>query len=153
MKERLQCALDSINTSALVVHAERIKQQDLNLSKPFSAGQYWICFEMVAGDSSLVIARVRLPRHPDTPSTVTEEEETYGTRCEIATMQYVRQRLSGISVPAVYAYEPPGSSLAADAGAAYMLLQGLYGNTLQNVAFNICILPVSNYADSVGPLI
>ena len=149
MKERLQVALDYINTSAVLAHAERIKKQKLNLSKPFSAGQYWICFEMVTEDGSLVIARVRLPRHPDTPSTVNKEDEAYVIKCEAATMQFVRQRLSAISIPDVYAYEPAGSPLAAKAGAAYMLLEGFYANTLHSTEFNICNLPVST---TLGPL-
>ena len=65
MKERLQAALDKINKPALLRHAERIKGQKVVMSEPFSAGQYWICFEMIAEDGSLVIARVRLPRHPE----------------------------------------------------------------------------------------
>lgn len=142
MKERLQAALEQIDKSVLLAHAERIKHQKLTMSKPFSAGQYWVCFEMVAEDASLVIARVRLPRHPDTPPTV-DEEEAYATRCEIATMPFVGQRLPNIAVPSVYAYEAPGSSLAAKAGAAYMLLEGFYGNTLRDVEFDICELSVS----------
>ena len=143
MKERLQSALDKIDKPALLHHAERIKGQKLVMSEPFSAGQYWICFEMIAEDNSLVIARVRLPRHPDVPATVREEEEAYGISCEVATMEFVRQRLPAIHVPCLYAYEGPGPRLAADAGAVYMLLEGFYGNTLQDVQFDICSLPVS----------
>ena len=98
---------------------------------------------MIAEDSSLVIARVRLPRYPNIPATVTEKDEAYAIACEVTTMQFVRQRLPAIPVPCVYAYEAPGSSLAADAGAVYMLLEGFYGNTLQDVQFNICELSVS----------
>jgi hypothetical protein len=112
------------------------------MSKPFSAGQYWICFEMMADDGALVIARVRLPRHPSTPPTVCEEDELYSIACEVSTMQFVQQRLSAVTVPRVYAYEGPGSQLAADAGAIYMLLEGFYGNNLQDVAFDMCSLPV-----------
>ncbi|KAI1127359.1 hypothetical protein F5Y10DRAFT_242859 [Nemania abortiva] len=143
MKERLQTALGQIDKRALVRHAERIKGQKLTVSQPFSAGQYWICFEMVAEDKSLVIARVRLPRHPDVPVTVTEEDEAYAIACEVATMEFVRQRLSAVSLPCVYAYERAGSQLAADAGAPYMLLEGFYGNTLQDVEFDICNLHIT----------
>lgn len=97
---------------------------------------------MVAEDASLVIARIRLPRHPDTPPNVTKEEEAYAIRCEVATMQFVRKMLPNITVPTVYAYEAPGSALATDAGATYMLLEGFYGNTLRDVEFDICNLPV-----------
>lgn len=67
MKERLEMLLANLDKPALIRHAELIKGQKLTMSDPFSAGQYWVCFEMVADDGSLVIARVRLPRHPDTP--------------------------------------------------------------------------------------
>ena len=152
MKERLVAALENIDKSVLIRHAERIKGQKVIMSQPFSAGQYWICFEMIAEDSSLVIARVRLPRHPDVPATVIEEDEAYAITCEVTTMQFVRQRLSAIPVPCVYAYEDPRSQLAADAGAVYMLLEGFYGNTLQDVQFDICDLSVSiTFLQSISP--
>lgn len=143
MKERLQAALDTIDKSALLRHATRIKGQTVVMSEPFSAGQSWICFEMIAEDGSLVIARVRLPRHPGLPAIVTEEDEAYGIACEVATMEFVRQRLPGIPIPCLYAYEGPGSQSAAEVGAPYMLLEGFYGNTLQDVEFDICNLLVS----------
>ena len=58
-------------------------------------------------------------------------------------MECVRQGLSAISVPRLYAYDGPGSQLAADVGAVYMLLEGFHGNTLQDVEFDMCNLPVS----------
>jgi hypothetical protein len=97
---------------------------------------------MVAEDGSLVIARVRLPRHPDTPSTVSKEDEEYGMACEVATMTLVAQCLPNITLPCLYAYASPGSQHAADAGAVYMLLEGFYGNSLQDVEFDMCNLPV-----------
>ncbi|KAH9890298.1 hypothetical protein F4778DRAFT_380042 [Xylariomycetidae sp. FL2044] len=142
MKERLLAALDKIDKSVLVRHAERLKGQKVTMSEPLSAGQYWVCFEMVTEDGSLVIARVRLPRHPDVPTTVTEDDEAYAIACEVATMDFVRQRLPAIPVPCVYAYEGLGSRGAADAGAVYMLLEGFYGNTLQDIEFDICNLSV-----------
>lgn len=143
MKERLESLLANLDKSALIRHAELIKGQKLTMSDPFSAGQYWICFEMVADDGSLVIARVRLPRHPDTPATVSEEDELYSIACEVATMNFVRQKLPGVTVPHVYAYEGPGSQVAAEVGAVYMLIEGFYGNTLQDVQFDMCELSVS----------
>ncbi|POR33096.1 hypothetical protein TPAR_06722 [Tolypocladium paradoxum] len=143
MKERLQELLAKIDKSVLIRHAELIKGQKVTMSQPFSAGQYWICFEMIAEDDSLVIARVRLPRHPNTPPTVSEGDELYAIACEVATMKFVRQKLPAITIPCVYAYEGPGSQLAADAGATYMLLEGFYGNTLQDVEFDICNLSVA----------
>lgn len=153
MKERLQTALAKIDKSALIHHAQRIKGQELTMSEPFSAGQYWICFEMVAEDKSIVIARVRLPRHPDTPATVSEEDVAYSIGCEVAAMEFVRLRLNAVSLPRVYACEGMGSRQAGIVGAPYMLIEGFYGNTLQDVEFDICDLPVSNCSDeSMGRL-
>ncbi|KAJ5093960.1 hypothetical protein N7456_009821 [Penicillium angulare] len=144
MKERLETVIASLNKEALLSHAEAIKGQKLSMSENFSAGQYWACFEMVAEDGSLVIARVRLPRHPNTPASVGEEEENYAIMCEITTMNFVRQKnFPSVVVPNVYAYERSGSQRAAAAGAAYMMLEGFYGNTLQDVAFDICNLPAT----------
>ncbi|KAK5996905.1 hypothetical protein PT974_02252 [Cladobotryum mycophilum] len=95
-KERLQNALEKIDKSALINHAELIKGQRVTMSQPFSVGQYWACFEMIAEDGSLIIARARLPRHPDSPSTISEEDEEHAIACEIATMKFVRKRLSTI---------------------------------------------------------
>lgn len=55
MKERLQSPLAQLNKSVLVRHAELIKGQKVAMSEPFSAGQYWICFELIAEDGTLVI--------------------------------------------------------------------------------------------------
>ena len=142
MKQRLEGLLAKLDKSVLLRHAELIKGQKISMSEPFSAGQYWICFEMVAEDDSLIIARVRLPRHPDTLPTVNEKDEQYSIACEVSTMRFVRQTLSTVVVPRVYAYEGPGSQLATDAGAIYMLIEGFYGNTLQDVAPDLCSLSV-----------
>jgi hypothetical protein len=144
MKERLETSLARIDKNILLNHAQLVKRQKLSFSDNFSAGQFWICFEMVAEDESLVIARVRLPRHPDTLPTVSEEDELYAIACEVATMQFVRQKdLPSVVVPEVYAYEGPKSERAVAAGAVYMLLEGFYGNTLLDVEFDLCNLPVS----------
>ncbi|QYS98531.1 hypothetical protein H0G86_005710 [Trichoderma simmonsii] len=143
MKERLQTAVTAIDKTALIHHAHNIKGQELTMSEPFSAGQYWICFEIVAEDKSIVIARVRLPRHPDIPATVSEEDVAYSIGCEIAAMEFVRLRLNAVSLPRVYACEGMGSQRAAIVGAPYMLIEGFYGNTLQDVEFDICDLPIS----------
>ncbi|KAK4170705.1 hypothetical protein QBC36DRAFT_296038 [Triangularia setosa] len=141
--ERLQGLLKKIDKSVFTRHAQEIMGQKVTMSQPFSAGQYWICFEMIAEDGSLVIARVRLPRHPDTPPTISEEDEQYSIACEVATMAFVRQNVPAITLPQIYAYEGPGSQLAADAGAIYMLLEGFYGNTLQDVEPDLCKLSVA----------
>ncbi|ERS95208.1 hypothetical protein HMPREF1624_08419 [Sporothrix schenckii ATCC 58251] len=142
MKERLEECIAELDTAVLVDHAQQILVQAVTLSKPFSAGQYWICFELVANDKRLVIARVRLPRHPDTASALSDEDEQYAIGCEVATMNYVRKHLPDVKIPIVYAYEPAGSQLASALGAPYMLIEGFYGNTLQDVQFDMCDLPV-----------
>lgn len=149
MKERLERSLAELNKDVLLHHAELIKGQKLSMSDPFSAGQFWICFEMVAEDGSLVIARVRLPRHPDTVPTVSEEDEFYAIACEVSTMRFVAQNLPSVAVPEVYAYEGPASQLAIAAGAIYMLLEGLRGNTLQDVAPDLCSTPVRGRQSSL----
>lgn len=101
MKERLESALQSVDKAALIAHGESITGQRLSMSEPFSAGQYWICFEMVAEDESSMIARVRLPRHPETPARIRDEDVAYATSCEVATMQYVRSKLASIAIPRV----------------------------------------------------
>ncbi|KAK7923671.1 hypothetical protein PG985_007742 [Apiospora marii] len=141
MQERLESALAMLHKDVLLAHAERLRGQKLRMSEPFSAGQYWVCFEMMAEDGSLVIARVRLPRHPNSLSTVSEEDERYALACEVATMRFVKQKLPAVVVPEVYAFEGPGSQLATEVGAAYMLLEGFYGNTLQDVTEDILSLP------------
>ena len=143
MKERLERSLANLKKDVLLRHAEHIKGQKLTMSDPFSAGQFWICFEMIAADGSLVIARVRLPRHPDLLLAVRDEDELNSIACEVSTMRFVGQSLPAVVVPKVYAYEGPGSQLASDAGAFYMLLEGFYGNTLQDIAPDLCSLLVS----------
>ncbi|KAM3547293.1 hypothetical protein ARSEF4850_010111 [Beauveria asiatica] len=130
MKERLQGLLAKVDKSVLVRHAELIKGQ-----------------KMTAKNGYLVIARVRLPRHPNTPPTVSEGDELYAIACEVATMKFVRQNLPAVSIPCIYAYEGPESQLAADVGATYMLLEGFYGNTLQDVEFNMCNLSTKVQAE------
>ncbi|KAJ5348335.1 uncharacterized protein N7506_001588 [Penicillium brevicompactum] len=145
MKERLESALAGLNKDALLSHSELIKGQKLFMSEKFAAGQYWICFEMVAEDGTLVIARVRLPWHPKTLPTVSEEDELYAISCEVSTMQFVAKKtLSSVVVPKVYVYEGPGSQRAIAAGAIYMLIEGFCGNTLRDVASDICDLPLSS---------
>ncbi|KAJ5287501.1 hypothetical protein N7478_003187 [Penicillium angulare] len=76
------------------------------------------------------------------PATVSEEEGNYAIMCKISTMEFVRQKnFPYVVVPNVYAYGRPGSRRAAAAGAAYMMTEGFYGNTLQDVAFDMCNLP------------
>ncbi|XWW94347.1 hypothetical protein V2A60_002290 [Cordyceps javanica] len=137
MKERLEDAVRTINKASLIDHAVHVTGQRMRMSEPFSAGQYWICFELVAEDGSLVIARVRLPRHPEAPPTVTEQDMAYATDCEIATTRYVRSKLTTITIPRVHAYEPADSPRAKEVGAAYMLIEGFRGNSLLDVEYDM----------------
>lgn len=143
MRQRLERALETIKKGSLIDHAEHVTGQKMVMSEPFSAGQYWICFELVGEDGTLVIARVRLPRHPDAPPTVTDEDMEYATQCEIATMRCVRDRVPSITIPKIYAYEPGDSPKAKEAGGAYMIMEGFRGNTLLDMEFDMTQLPVS----------
>jgi hypothetical protein len=142
MKERLEGFMSIINKPSLMEHAKLILGQSVSISEAFSAGQFWCCFELLADDGRLVIARVRLPRHPDSTDTIDESSELYSMECEVATMKFLQGDIISVPFPRLYAYEGPGSQKAADVGAAYMLIEGFYGNTLQDVQFNICELPV-----------
>lgn len=64
-------------------------------------------------------------------------------------MSFVRQKLPRVKVPCVYAYEGIGSDLASSVGAAYMLLEGFYGNTLQDTVFDICDLSVRALSNAI----
>lgn len=133
---RLKAFLAAINKPAIVSHASTLIGKTLTLSTPFSAGQYWCCFELVAPDGTLVIARVRLP--PLDPHATLDHD--YRAACEVATMAYVRDT-TDIPVPRVHAYEPPESPRAHAAGAAYMLLEGLRGNSLMDLETDLADLP------------
>jgi hypothetical protein len=131
-----------INKPALLRHVEEITKTKAKMSEPFSAGQFWCCFEFVMEDGGLVIARVRLPRHPDSDETVTEDSESYAIQCEVATMSFLQHNFLSVPSPKLYAYASPGSKQANAVGACHMLIEGFYGNTLQDVKFDICDLPV-----------
>lgn len=141
MKQRLEQFMTMIHKAALLEHVERVSGKTANMSKPFSAGQYWYCFEFILDDLSLIIARVRLPRHPDSSENTTKDSELYAIQCEVATMEFLQHNTTTVPAPKLYAYEPPGSQQAVAVGACYMLIEGFYGNTLQDVKFDICNLP------------
>ncbi|KAF1962555.1 hypothetical protein CC80DRAFT_531399 [Byssothecium circinans] len=142
MKQRLEHFMTTIHKAALLEHIERISGKTTKMSEPFSAGQYWCCFEFILDDCSLIIARVRLPRHPDSNGNTTKESELYAIQCEVSTMEFLQHNATTVPTPKLYAYEPPGSQQAVDVGACYMLIEGFYGNTLQDVKFDICDLPI-----------
>ena len=144
MKERLEHFMGKINKTALAEHAGAVVGKTFRLSEPFSAGQFWCCFELVADDETLVIARVRLPRHPDSSDQADEESEWYCIECEVATMKFLQSRVKNVSFPRLHAYVPPGSTQAADVGACYMLIEGFCGNTLQDVHLDITTLSASS---------
>ncbi len=74
MRQRLEGFMTSINKTALVEHASLVLGSPACMSEPFSAGQYWCCFELVAPDDRFLIARVRLAKHPESPTTDAVEE-------------------------------------------------------------------------------
>jgi hypothetical protein len=151
MKERLERCMSIINKSSLVEHTQLIIGQPVSISEAFSAGQFWCCFELLAVDGRLIIARVRLPRHPDSTDSAIEHSELYSIECEVAQMKFLHENVTGVPFPKLYAYEGPGSRRAANVGAAYMLIEGFYGNTMQDVQFDICELPVrpSSYSSRI----
>ena len=131
----------SINKTALTEHASVVLGSPASMSEPFSAGQYWCCFELVAPDDRFLVARVRLPKHPQ--SSATDADEEYLIQCEVETMKFLRANVRTVPIPHLYAYEAPGSVRAINAGATYMLIEGCYGNSLQDVDHSIYNLPVS----------
>ncbi|KAL8338910.1 hypothetical protein RB598_007292 [Gaeumannomyces tritici] len=141
MKQRLEGFMASINKAALTEHASVVLGSPASMSEPFSAGQHWCCFEFVAPDDRFLVARVRLPKHPESNATDTDEE--YLIQCEVATMNFLRANVRTVPLPELYAYEAPGSTRATNAGATYMLIQGFYGNSLQDIDQSIYDLPVS----------
>ncbi|KAL7816781.1 hypothetical protein V8C44DRAFT_263466 [Trichoderma aethiopicum] len=141
----LSTFLSTINKNPLINHASEILGSPASMSTAFSAGHYWCCFELTttssSSDDSFLIARIRLPQHPENKHS--DDEEEYLMQCEVATMAFLVETIKSIPMPKLYAYEPPSSTRAADVGAAYMLIQGFYGNTLQDVNLNIYNLPIT----------
>ena len=142
MKERLERFMSIINKPALVEHAQIIMGQPASISEAFSAGQFWCCFELIGADGRLIIARVRLPSHPDSIDSTNAHSELYSIECEVATMNFLHRSVTGVPFPKLCTHERPGSQRAAKVGAVYMLIEGFYGNTMQDVQFDICELPV-----------
>ncbi|TQV90079.1 3-hydroxyisobutyrate dehydrogenase protein [Cordyceps javanica] len=140
MRQRLDMFMASINKTALTEHASAVLGSPASMSEPFSAGQYWCCFELVAPDDRFLIARVRLPKHPHN---ATDAAEEYLIQCEVATMKFLRENVKTVPSPTLYACEAPGSARALSAGAAYMLIEGFHGNSLQDVHQSIYHLPIS----------
>ena len=141
MRQRLEEFMASIDKTALTEHASAVLGSSASMSEPFSAGQYWCCFELVAPDDRFLVARVRLPKHPENDATVADDE--YLIQCEVATMQFLRARVRTVPVPKLYAYEAPGYARAISTGAPYMLIEGFYGNSLQDIDHSIYNLPAS----------
>ncbi|KFY00234.1 hypothetical protein O988_03428 [Pseudogymnoascus sp. VKM F-3808] len=133
----------TINKPALLKHSQALIGHPVTISEAFSAGQYWCCFELVIADGRLMITRVRLPRHPDSTDSAHDDSEQYSIQCEVATMEFLHENVTGVPFPKLYVYEGPGSQRAADVGATYMLIEGFYGNSMQDVQFNICELPIT----------
>lgn len=145
MRSRLERFMASSNKNALKSHIEKLLRSPVNLSDRFSAGKYWCCFEFSAPDDRrLVIARVRLPKHPEHQGKDdhAEEAETYVVQCEVATMAFLRDKVKTFPFPKCYAVEKPGSEQARRVGASYMLIKGFFGNTVEHTGGEVWDLPV-----------
>jgi len=57
-------------------------------------------------------------------------------------MRFLYENFTRVLFPRLYAYKGPRAQKAANVGAAYMLIEGFYGNTMQDLQFNTCELPV-----------
>lgn len=57
-------------------------------------------------------------------------------------MKFLRENSTGIPFPRLYAFEGAETYKAAEVGVVYLLIEGFYSNTLQDVQFIICDLPV-----------
>ena len=126
MKERLEKFMSDVNKSALAEHASVVAGKEMKMSEPFSAGQYWCCFELVADDGQLIIARVRLPPLPNASGSL---DQRYRIECEVATIAYVRDA-TDLPLPRIFTYERDHTEWARKVGSSYMLIEGFYGNSL-----------------------
>ena len=117
MKERLGRFIRIINKSAHVEHTQLIIGQPVSISEPFSAGQFWCCFELLAVDGRLIIACVRLPRHADSTDSANEYSELCSIQCEVANMKFLHENVTSVPFPRLYACEGPESQRSADVGA------------------------------------
>ncbi|KAK3352528.1 hypothetical protein B0T25DRAFT_542180 [Lasiosphaeria hispida] len=127
---------------AFIEHALDILGVSVTISEPFSIGQSWCCFELVAPDrEGFIIARLQIPQDPE--SATSGGADNYAIECEVATMAFVRDNVKGVTVPQVYAYEGPGTSRAAKVGAVYMLIEGFFGNTAADVELQLYNLPIA----------
>jgi hypothetical protein len=104
MKERLQTFMSTLHKSVLARHAELITGQSISISEPLAAGQSWACFEPIAADGNLIIARVRLPSHPHSTGATDVQAELYSIMCEVATMTYLRDKVTTGRLPRLYTY-------------------------------------------------
>ncbi|KAF2827129.1 hypothetical protein CC86DRAFT_416984 [Ophiobolus disseminans] len=58
----------------------------------------------------------------------------------IHSAERARSEVTSVPAPSLYSYELPGSQQAIAFGACYMLIEGFYGNILQDVEFDMCNL-------------
>jgi hypothetical protein len=76
----------------------------------------------------------------------------YSIQYEVTQMKFLHENVTGVPFPKLYAYEGPGSQRAVNVSAPpYILIKGFYGNTIQDMQFNICELPVrpSSYSSRI----
>jgi len=136
--------MQGVDKTALLSHATEILGEMIAISDPFSAGEVWCCFELVAASGRLIIARVRIPTHQRRNLAIDEQAEFYSIECEVATMKFLQDNNGKFSLPfpKLYAYENPKSKRTAEVGVPYMLVEGFYGNTLQDMEVDVCKLSV-----------
>ncbi len=116
MRQRLEGFMASINKTGLMEHASAVLGSPVSMSESFSASQYWCCFELATPDDRLLVARVRLPKYPE--SDATDADEEYLIQCEVATTKFLQESVKTIPLPRLFAYEPLASARAVNAGAA-----------------------------------
>lgn len=144
-REHIKEFIESINKTALLEHASTILGSSaVSISERFSMSQHWCCFEIAAPDNDrFLVARLRLPNPALSGIVVTDASTEYAIQCEVATMQFLRDKAKSVPISAVHAYEASGSTRAFSVGAAYMLVQGIHGTLLQDVEYPVDDLPVS----------
>ncbi|TWU77299.1 hypothetical protein ED733_004437 [Metarhizium rileyi] len=122
MKKRLEDLIAKLDKKVLLHHAELIKGQKISMSEPFSAGQYWICFELVAEDDTLSSHAF------DCLATLMPQQQ------DSRLWSYHGCTPNKVLVPS----SPPMLALS-----MYMLIEGFRGNTLQDIVPDLCELPLA----------
>lgn len=100
----LKSFIDTIDRSSLVEHAQLIFSRLVSISDRFHVGVDWCLYELLTSDERIIIARMRLPKHPNAID-ANEDSEKYAIECEVATMRFLQNKVKSIPCPKLYAYE------------------------------------------------